>query len=91
MYAIIISIHCLHSDYEDFDRTIKQVTFNADEGRTFIKSVTVPITIKDDQKDEANEQRFIVHLEVVSAVQPELIGNDQRNNSIIRIIDNDRK
>ena len=48
------------------------------------------ISVVDDTIDEIEEQVFVVLLEVVNATNPRLLDID-RNLSVCRIIDNDRK
>ena len=74
----------------DFDSAAITATFLADEGGNVITDLDVPIPIFDDDIDEANDQFFIAHLVVVSAVNPALITLDQMA-SRCRIIDNDRE
>lgn len=54
---------------------------------------TVPanIPIVDDKIDEANEQNFIAYMEVVDAVNFDLIRSDARNISTCTIVDDDCK
>ena len=49
------------------------------------------IAIEDDIIDENNEQIFIAHLEVVNAVNFDLIRNDALNTSMCFIVDDDGK
>ncbi len=49
------------------------------------------IGIVDDNIDEADEQRLIAYLQVVDAINPDLIDTTRRNISILTIIDNDSK
>jgi hypothetical protein len=51
----------------------------------------VPITIVDDDIDEAIEQIFIVTLKHKESIREESISLETRNSSLCRIIDNDGK
>ena len=50
-----------------------------------------PIPIVDDLVNEAIEQTFVVQLKLNSSVNPGSVGLMQRQASLCRIIDNDRK
>lgn len=50
-----------------------------------------PVGIIDDDINEADEQMFVVHLEVMDALHLTTPENIKRNTSICRIMDNDRK
>ena len=54
-------------DGKDFNTTAFDVIFPSDEDETHpISGMDVPVLIVDDVIDEANEQSFVVRLEVVS-------------------------
>ena len=84
-------IYCTHADTEDLNMTVSYVTFAADE-RTSVSSLytSVLIHIVDDDKDEAYRQFFIATLEIVDAVNMDLI-NIGRAFSRAIIVDNDGK
>ena len=75
------------TDTNDFDATAFNVIFPADE-IVNIADVEEFIPIVDDEIDEAQEQVFIILLEVLEAVNFDLI-RITRNTSFGRIIDND--
>ena len=64
--------------------------FPADEGINTIAEIDAFLSITNDDIDENEEQAFIVLFEVVEAVNVGLLTTD-RNLSVVRIIDNDRK
>ena len=74
-------------DGDDFDATAFDVTFPDDEtmNRADVQEF---IPIVDDEIDEAQEQVFIIFLEILDAVNFDLI-TITRNTSFGRIIDND--
>lgn len=78
------------ADFGDFDNTIVQVTFLPDEDSP-INERMVPITIVDDDIDEATEQIFVVTLKHKESIREESISLEIRNSSLCRIIDNDGK
>ena len=73
-------------DREDFDATIFNVTFGADENAADDISAMIPII--DDDKDEASLQFFIVALEIVDAINMDLI-NIGRATTMGIIVDNE--
>ena len=82
------SFDCLFcTDTNDFDATTLDATFPADEVMN-IADLLLTIPIVDDEIDEALEQVFIIVLEVLRAVNADLI-TITRNTSFGRIIDND--
>ena len=82
-------ILCLHTDLNDFDDTVLTLTLPADESNpTSDFPLRIPIT--DDAINEANEQIFVVILNLTDSVNPDLITLT-RVSSLCRIIDNDRK
>ena len=66
------------------------MVFPADEGINATTEVDTFISVGDDTIDEIEEQVFVVLLEVVNATNPQLL-NIERDLSVCRIIDNDRK
>ncbi len=80
----------LFTDEADFNTTVFEVVFPADEGLNAATEVDAFISVVDDTIDEIEEQVFVVLLEVVNATNPRLLDID-RNLSVCRIIDNDRK
>jgi len=79
------------TDTADFNTAIFNVTFPSDERRASpIADVPSPIMIVDDEIDEAEEQFFIVYLEIIEAVEPNLITITRANSTCI-IVDNDGK
>ncbi len=64
------------------------MTFPADEGMNPMTDLPVPIPIVDDEINEAGDQSFIAHLEVVSAIRIPTIGRSVVN---CIIVDNDRE
>lgn len=78
-------------DGNDFNTTAFNVVFLADEDETHLTSgMDVPVPIFDDIIDEANEQSFIVHLEIVSTTSREAL-NIGRSVATGVIQDNDGK
>ena len=76
-----------HPDYEDFDNTTLLVTFPIDD-TVLSRELKVPII--DDEIDEADEQVFIIYLEVVNATNFNKV-NIGRKTSIGRIKDDESK
>ena len=66
------------------------MTFLPDEENP-INEHMVPITIVDDDIDEATEQIFVVTLKHKESIREESISLETRNSSLCRIIDNDGK
>ena len=77
-------------DTDDFDSTIKTITFEADEGGTPINEKMIQVPIVDDPINEATEQDFVVIINVTDTINFPLTVVTRRS-SILRIIDNDRK
>ena len=75
-------------DREDFSPDVIIVTFQADEAGTQINDMPAPITILDDQLNEALEEVFIVVLTLESSTDPGGVIIT-RESSLCRIIDND--
>lgn len=75
------------SGNDDFDGTMKSITFPAD-GVDSVFIMDVPVAIVDDEINEA-QQFFVVLMEVVDAVNPKLLNNADRNISMCTILDND--
>ena len=84
-------IYCTPADTEDLNMTVSYATFVADE-RTSVSSLhtSVLIPIVDDDKDEAYRQFFIAVLEIVDAVNMDLIDVGRTFSRGI-IVDNDGK
>ena len=76
-----------HPDYEDFDNTTLFVTFPIDDT---VLSRELKIPIVDDKIDEADEQVFIIFLEVANAINLNKV-TVLRDNSIGRIKDDESK
>ena len=75
----------------DFNTTVIEVAFPSDANLgTSLADVDAPIRVKDDTKDEADNQFFIVYLELVDAINPDTIMIEQEWATII-IIDDDGK
>ncbi|MCG8622067.1 MAG: hypothetical protein MJE68_08760 [Proteobacteria bacterium] len=79
----------LHADLNDFNDTVLTITFLADEDNP-VNDIPLSIPITDDAINEANEQDFVVILNLTDSVNPALI-NLPRTSTLCRIIDNDRK
>lgn len=75
------------SGNDDFDGTMKSITFPAD-GVDSVFIMDAPVAIVDDEINEA-QQFFVVLMEVVDAVNPKLLNNTDRNISMCTILDND--
>ena len=81
----------------DFDNTVLEIVFPADEGLPSpIFNVRADIPVINDDIDEAHEQQFIAFLEVINATNPSTsnsVSNNfsPRNISICRINDDDCK
>ena len=79
------------TDTDDFNNTIFNITFAADENAAVaISDISALIPIVDDDKDEADIQFFIAFLEVVDAVNMDLIDIGRTFSRGI-IVDNDGK
>ena len=76
-----------YPDYEDFDNTVIFFIFPVDEGLNHVE-LTIPIV--DDDIDEADEQVFIILLEVIYATNVDKV-NIFQGTSIGRIRDNESK
>ena len=74
-----------HPDCEDFDSTTLSATFN-----DTVSSREIKIPIVDDEIDEADEEVFIIFLEVINATNFNKV-NINRNTSIGRIKDDESK
>ena len=81
----------IYTDTDDFDSTIFNITFGADENAPVSTSdISALIPIVDDDKNEADIQFFIVFLEVTDAVNMDIIDIG-RTSSRCKIVDNDGK
>ena len=79
------------TDTDDFNNTIFNITFAVDENAAVaISDISALIPIVDDDKDEADIQFFIAFLEVVDAVNMDMIDIG-RNFSRGIIVDSDGK
>ena len=74
-----------HPDYEDFNSTTLSATFT-----DTVSSRELKVPIVDDDVDEADEQVFIIFLEVINATNINKV-NINRNTSIGRIKDDESK
>jgi hypothetical protein len=72
----------------DFNATVFNVTYPADEGVNVVPRIPASIDVTDDDVNEAREQTFIVFLEIVDAANLDLI-TITRTNSTCVIVDND--
>ena len=71
----------------DFDTTPIEIIFEPDNSG--ISDVKVPVTIFDDDINEAGEEIFVAILELVTAINPnQVVFSDA---TLCRITDNDRK
>ena len=76
-----------HTGYEDFNNSVHYVEFSTDK---YFVEVAVPIV--DDDIDEADEQVFIIFLEVVNATNLDNLNIlENREISIGRIRDDESK
>ena len=78
------------TDEADFNITIFEVTFPADEGRAPATDIDAFIPIVDDEVDEAQIQFFIAYLEVQNYANFDLIVLPRVVSRCI-IVDNDRE
>ena len=74
-----------HPDYEDFNSATLSATFT-----DTVSSRELKVPIVDDDVDEADEQVFIIFLEVINATNINKV-NINRNTSIGRIKDDESK
>ena len=85
------SLVVFSTDTKDFDTTIFNLTFGADElAPVSISEIRALVPIVDDVIDEADNQFFIVFLEVVDAVNMDLVDIGRTFSRVI-IVDNDGK
>ena len=76
-----------HIDYKDFNQSVLNFEFPTGE-----EAVELTIPIVDDDIDEADEQVFIIFLEVINATNLKTLKFlENRNISIGRIIDDESK
>lgn len=76
------------SDDGDFDKTVKMITFPADEDFTEgIMQIQAHIPILDDKIYEADEEVFIVYMEVAVAANFHLISDSGDPQNSICIIE----
>ena len=64
---------CLFTDEADFNTPVFEVVFPVDEGLAPIADIDAFISVVDDDVNEAAVQFFIAYLELVDAVNSELI------------------
>ena len=76
------------TDKADFNGSALNVTFPADESTPFDNVIDVFINIFDDEVDEAEEQCFITYLELLDAVDLNLI-EITLDTALCIIVDND--
>ncbi len=81
----------VYPDYKDFDNTTLIAKFPVDEGLDPVTSVELTICIVDDEIDEADEQVFIILLEVINATNIDKVNIVDRKTSIGRIKDDESK
>ena len=81
----------VYPDYKDFDNTTLFAEFPIDEGLNPVTSVELAIPIVDDDIDEADEQVFIIFLEVINATNVGKVNIVDRKTSIGRIEDDESK
>ena len=99
MEIIISNFHCIrtlsylyinifiYTDYKDFDDSVIYVEFPTDRD-----AVEVAVPIVDDDIDEADEQIFIIFLEVVNATNLDNLNFlENREISVGRIKDDESK
>ena len=77
-------------DYKDFDNNELFATFPVDEGHTPVTSIELEVSIEDDNIDEADEQVFIIFLEIINATNLDVVKIN-RTTSIGRIKDDESK
>ena len=75
------------ADENDFDTSLRHVTFPADEGMNPVHDLFIPIRVVNDAVNEA-DQTFIVQLRSVSTFERLKIG---RSHSYCIILDDDRE
>lgn len=66
------------------------MTFQSDEDVP-VNEISVPVSIVDDDINEAPEQMFVVILKLVEGINQDRISLENRNSSLCRIVDNDGK
>ena len=83
-------IYIFFTDEEDFNTTLFEVVFPADEFIDPVGSVDAFISVVEDDINENSEQLFVAFIEVAGAINSRLLSIT-RNVTICRIMDNDRK
>ena len=83
-------IYIYFTDEEDFNTTVFEVVFPADELIDPVGSVDAFISVVDDDINENSEQLFVVVVEAAGAINSRLLSIT-RNLTICRLMDNDRK
>ena len=86
---IIVTINCcVLVDLNDFENSAVVVTFQPDQTGPQMNDVDTPVSIVDDDVNEADEQNFVVTLDIESAANKSRVIFSLRD-SLCRIIDND--
>ena len=75
---------------EDFNTTVFEVVFPADQFIDPVGSVNAFISVVDDDINENSEQLFVAVIEAAGAINSRLLSIT-RNLTICRLMDNDRK
>lgn len=81
-------ISCMHADLQDFDNSVITITFQPDEIGVRVNDIETPVPIVDDTIDEAEEQYFVVTLDIVGSHDGVVIT---LQDALCRITDNDGK
>ena len=82
-------MYCI-PDLQDFNNTVITITFDPDEEERRPERAA-PVSIVDDDINEAVEQVFVLQLALVNSVNPGGVDLTSRSASLVRIIDDDRK
>ena len=90
-FRITILFFLAYPDYKDFDNTTLFAEFPIDEGLNPVTSVELAIPIVDDDIDEADEQIFVIFLEIVNTTNVDKVTIVDRRTSIGRIRDDESK
>ena len=75
-------------DSNDFNSSVIVVTFQPDETGQQVNDVDTPVSIVNDTINEAEEQDFVVTLDLVSATDNSSV-TISRKDALCRIIDDD--
>ena len=76
------------ADLDDFDNSEIVVTFQPDETGQQMNDVDTPVPIVNDRVNEAEEQNFMVTLDLVNATDESRV-DIERIDALCRIIDDD--